>query len=248
MAAFAIPIVMPVVVESIIAGLTTAATIATGAAGGVAVAKTVECLKAARAVSVTVGATEATGAATAPLVAPAAASAAPPPASGNVPVGGFVRAPSASAVAEVAMRVIATGQAIDTLNKVVQHFRSADTPASSHPAESSPPQTNSPPPSAPGNGEGPADPKDPKDKIVKASKPVISKRAMKELLDKRGREMYSKLKDLSSGRGTGVIWKDRNFRIDAGALRDGQRTWNLQVNREAELRAAKALRDEFGTH
>lgn len=84
--------------------------------------------------------------------------------------------------------------------------------------------------------------------MVKASVPLISKRAMEELLDKGGREMYNKLKDLSSGRGVGVIWKGRDFRMDAGAPRAGQRTWNLQVNREAELRVAKALRDECGTH
>jgi hypothetical protein len=63
-------------------------------------------------------------------------------------------------------------------------------------------------------------------------KPIISKKQMKDLLEKNGEEMFEKLKKFANqyDRGTS-FWKNRDFRVDPASIKSGVRTWNLQVNK-----------------
>jgi hypothetical protein len=75
---------------------------------------------------------------------------------------------------------------------------------------------------------------------------------MKQLLQKRGREIWRKLKDVTRDK-LGTIWDDPNgdFRVDAGWAAHGRpnvKTWNLQVNRHPGSPEAKRLESKFGNH
>jgi len=51
--------------------------------------------------------------------------------------------------------------------------------------------------------------------------------------------------------GTGssrTIWKNRDFRVDAGFLKDGVRHWEFQVNGSPVSRVGKRLLGRYGTH
>lgn len=64
----------------------------------------------------------------------------------------------------------------------------------------------------------------------------MSKNEMKDLLTRRGRQIWEKLKEKARPEYQGNIWRDRYYRVDAGsALRNRPRvkSWNLQVNGEA---------------
>lgn len=87
------------------------------------------------------------------------------------------------------------------------------------------------------NPDDPSDGSDDEDSLARKKKKIfISKNAMKDLLTRRGRQIWEKLKEKARPEYQGNIWRDRDYRVDAGsALRHQPRvkSWNLQVNREA---------------
>jgi hypothetical protein len=77
-------------------------------------------------------------------------------------------------------------------------------------------------------------------------KPNISKKRIKKLLDRHGKDIWKKLRTISPDK-FGPIWKDpnRDFRVDAGSVvksRPNIKTWNLQLNKEA----GKSLKENLG--
>ncbi|KAK7426674.1 hypothetical protein QQZ08_006852 [Neonectria magnoliae] len=82
-------------------------------------------------------------------------------------------------------------------------------------------------------------------------KPIfVPKSLLEDLIKTHGRAIHRKLKRLTPDY-QGTIWKNQDFRIDAGSTLHGRpkfKTWNLQVNRHPLSDAAKALKSKFGTH
>ena len=73
----------------------------------------------------------------------------------------------------------------------------------------------------------------------------------KEQNKAKAREIYQALSERARSRNEGPIWRDDTFRIDAGhTLRDhpNVRTWNLQLNKEAQSKLATSIRktSKFG--
>jgi hypothetical protein len=97
----------------------------------------------------------------------------------------------------------------------------------------------------PGNGSNGSDSEneDENESSDLAHKKVhISKNDMRELLDSCGKDMHKKLGEILKGKTKGTVWHNRDFRIDAGQPMKGNpkiRTWNLQVNKDAESKVAK---------
>jgi hypothetical protein len=63
--------------------------------------------------------------------------------------------------------------------------------------------------------------------------------------------MYEKLKAVLTGDRQSTVWSDINYRIDPGHTMHGNpnlKTWNLQVQGEAESAVARDLKARFGTH
>ncbi|KAK7398252.1 hypothetical protein QQX98_012365 [Neonectria punicea] len=112
-------------------------------------------------------------------------------------------------------------------------------------------------PSPPGPSRGPEDDgNEPSDDDSdqhhpRLKKPIfIPKSLLEDLLKTHGRAIHRKLKRLTRDY-QGTIWKNQDFRIDAGSTLHGRpnfKTWNLQVNRHPMSDAAKALKSKFGTH
>lgn len=77
-------------------------------------------------------------------------------------------------------------------------------------------------------------------------------KGISDLFRSEGREIYKSLTKLTPER-LGTIWKNKNFRIDAGGVLKGEgcpnvKSWNLQVNRNPESTLAKNLLRKTSTH
>lgn len=104
----------------------------------------------------------------------------------------------------------------------------------------------------------PSSPDDSEDDDEKRKKrrrktPKISERQTKRLLDKYGRQIWRKLRQVR--RNTyGTIWKNKDVRIDIGHANTSQgqpniKKWHLQINKEAKSEWAKKLkRNTRNTH